>query len=114
LFPVGGGDSVIEYNRVVDSDGSGVRWYRKWKSGWLEQGGQKYNNAYNETGGTTVSFLKPFADTTYTIVLTPSNTSVVWTYQASTASTKLTTTSFNIVSNSGAGSLCWYAAGYAS
>lgn len=50
-------DYVVESK--VNSDGS---WYRKYKSGWLEQGGE--TNARDVT----VTFPKPFKDTSYTIV----------------------------------------------
>lgn len=50
----------IDY--VVESydDGNG-NWYRIYKSGWLEQGGVSNT-------GQTVNFLKPFANTNYSIV----------------------------------------------
>ena len=55
------------YDYVVDSqilsDGS---WYRKYKSGWLEQGGK---SAVVAPGGNTiVTFSKAFANTTYTVL----------------------------------------------
>lgn len=53
----GQGDYVVEFQ--VNSDGS---WYRKYKSGWLEQGGRCAATKGN------ITFLKPFADTNYTIV----------------------------------------------
>lgn len=46
----------IDY--VVESHVEGANWYRKYKSGWLEQGG------IGETG--TITFLKSFANTDYT------------------------------------------------
>lgn len=48
------GDYVVEFQ--VNSDGS---WYRKYKSGWLEQGGI--------STGQTVTFLKTFVNTNYTL-----------------------------------------------
>ena len=50
-------DYVVESQ--VNADGS---WYRKYKSGWLEQGGTI------DTVNKTITFLKPFADTNYTLI----------------------------------------------
>ena len=59
-------DYVVESQ--VNADGS---WYRKYKSGWLEQGGVV------ASAGTAFNFLKPFADTNYSIVATSVNTTSV-------------------------------------
>ena len=53
-------DYVVESQ--INEDGS---WYRKYKSGWLEQGVKQ------TAEGQTLTFLKPFADTNYTVVLAP-------------------------------------------
>ena len=56
-----GGATVIETGRSSD----GKQWYRLWSDGWLEQGGtQSGNGVY---GVTTVTFLKPFKDTSYVV-----------------------------------------------
>lgn len=55
-------DYVVE--SVANTDGS---WYRKYKSGWLEQGGG-YGEAFTEYRQVTITFLKPFNDTKYTLV----------------------------------------------
>ena len=55
------GDYVVESQ--VLSDGS---WYRKYKSGWLEQGGKSAAVAPGEN--TIVTFSKAFANTTYTVL----------------------------------------------
>lgn len=54
------------YDYVVESysDDQG-NWYRKYKSGWLEQGGLAKSNA-----DVTVTLLKPFADTNYSVQCT--------------------------------------------
>lgn len=52
-------DYVVEYKNPTDSD---TGWYRKWKSGKLEQGG-----IVPATEGN-ITFLKPFANTNYTVV----------------------------------------------
>lgn len=56
-------DYVIE--SVVNSDGS---WYRKWKSGWLEQGGKSDN--IPGPGGGSVNLLIPFTNTLYNVQAT--------------------------------------------
>lgn len=48
--------------------GGSDKWYRLWKSGWLEQGGW---NKKNEN--IAVVFLKNFASTNYTITMCPTN-----------------------------------------
>lgn len=52
-------DYVVDYKNPTDSD---TNWYRKWKSGKLEQGGVIPAVVGN------ITFLKPFANTNYTVV----------------------------------------------
>ena len=52
-------DYVVDYKNPTDSDPT---WYRKWKSGKLEQGGIVTATEQN------ITFLKPFANTNYTVV----------------------------------------------
>ena len=58
---------------VVDSysDDNG-NWYRVYKSGWVEQGGEVLN--IPASSGRDITFLKPFANTLYTALCTPNNT----------------------------------------
>lgn len=56
------GNVPSNYDYVVDSYHDGINWYRKYKSGWLEQGGT------TDTANKTITFLKPFADTNYTLI----------------------------------------------
>ena len=55
-------DYVVERKLPTADDPS---WYRKYKSGWLEQGGLAKNNT-----DVTVTLLKPFADTNYSVQCT--------------------------------------------
>ena len=57
----GGGDPVVD-TYVNTSTGD---WYRQYKSGWLEQGGQ--TSAGSGTGNSVITLLKPYANTAYTI-----------------------------------------------
>lgn len=52
-------DYVVEYKNPTESD---PNWYRKWKSGKLEQGGIVTGTTEN------ITFLKPFANTNYTVI----------------------------------------------
>ena len=85
------------YDYVVESykDDQG-NWYRKYKSGWLEQGGL----AYSSSGETTVTLLKPYADTGFAIIATNCQTNNInafgWVYISSK-----TTTGFTIKSRKG-------------
>ena len=56
---------------VVETYVNGSSWYRVYSDGWCEQGG--YANA-----GTTVTFLKPFKDTNYTLALGVTSTYGNW------------------------------------
>ena len=56
-------DYVVESQK--NADGS---WYRKYKSGWLEQGNSSPTGDQNFTLNKTINFPKPFADNTYMLV----------------------------------------------
>lgn len=64
-------DYVVESKVPTASD---PNWYRKYKSGWLEQGGLV---TVSGLVGATVTLLKPFANTTYNIQLTLQTTNAV-------------------------------------
>ena len=49
---------------VVETYSNGTSWYRVYSDGWVEQGGQLSSLG---TGTATVTLLKPFADTNYTV-----------------------------------------------
>lgn len=52
---------------VVESGSSGNKWYRKWKSGWLEQGGVE------SLSEGVITLMKPYANTDYIILKTYKN-----------------------------------------
>lgn len=60
-------DYVVESKFPTEDDS---RWYRKYKSGWLEQGG--YVPPNSGTSGT-ITFLKPFIDNHYTVASNTGN-----------------------------------------
>lgn len=91
---------------VVERYVNGTSWYRVWSDGWIEQGGN--------ISDSTITFLKPFSNTNYTITTNNRNNSTsgnTATYNDlsiySNASYNKTTTSVFI---RGAGT--WYACGY--
>ena len=53
---------------VVESYRNGTEWYRVWSDGWVEQGGYISNNGSANNYVATVTFLKAFANTNYTLV----------------------------------------------
>lgn len=57
-----GADYVVASGRSSDN----TKWYRQWKSGWLEQGGTLPANT--NWANSTISFLKTFKDISYTYV----------------------------------------------
>lgn len=59
-------DYVVESKKPTASDPS---WYRVYKSGWVEQGGQTPTVAGGAT--TTVTLLKPYNNTVYNVVVQP-------------------------------------------
>ena len=92
-------DYVVESQ--VNADGS---WYRKYKSGWLEQGGLL--NVANAT----VTFPKPFSDAPATLLLCNANTASAYTGKP----TSVTATSFVIWQYQGYYKPCyWYVCGHA-
>ena len=54
------GNIPSNYDYVVESYNDGTNWYRKYKSGWVEQGG------YYTGGNQTKTLLVPMANTNYT------------------------------------------------
>ena len=83
-------DGMIDY--VVESQeptaGNGYTWYRKYKSGWVEQGGQ-FTLAYN---GTTVTLPIELDNTNYVPTIQQRNTSTIAGYMSSMGYMPNTTT----------------------
>ena len=63
------GNIPSNYDYVVESYNDGTNWYRKYKSGWIEQGGQTPTVAGGAT--TTVTLLKPYNNAVYNVVVQP-------------------------------------------
>jgi hypothetical protein len=93
---------------VVESYNDGANWYRKYKSGWIEQGGTVIG-----TGDINVTFLKPFANTNYTIINTYMDNSSTDTINLKNVSVwNRTNTSFYIRTSGTSGvNKAWFACG---
>lgn len=103
--PTGAGAKSYITESVVNSDGS---WYRKWSDGWIEQGGRV--SSTTNSGMLTVTLLKAFRNTNYTIITNLIYENVDWHMVNSVES--ITTTSFKWAKYSNAsGGLSWYACG---
>ena len=113
--PMGVGDMAKDY--IIDYGGNNNKWYRLWKSGWIEQGGV-FSNEDIGAPNLNYSMLKSFSNNNYTLILTGShtdNSSSVLTvqygnkYYGCILSGSKTVNSFKYRSGPGAG---WYACGF--
>ena len=59
-------DYVVEYQRPTAENN--YTWYRLYKSGWIEQGGWHYQTSGNSSGAHTITFIKPFSNTSYHVI----------------------------------------------
>lgn len=100
-------------NRVgvlIENYKNGASWYRVWSDGWIEQGGEMSGNS----GEKTVTFLKPFSDTNYTVSMsykggTQRNTNTVSTEEIQAYSISASGFTSYLDQNL---TKCWYACGY--
>ena len=69
-LPSGKSQADIDY--VVESQlptaENNYTWYRLYKSGWVEQGGWHYQTSGNSSGAHTITFIKPFSNTSYHVI----------------------------------------------
>ena len=96
--------NLVETTVIVETYVNGTSWYRIWSDGWCEQGG------YTGTGNVSISFLKPFKDTTYSLLTGYCSTG------ASTTNTyinisSISTSGFSLTQANGF-SHYWQASGY--
>ena len=97
---------------LVESYRNGASWYRVYSDGFCEQGGEQ--SIQGGTSPTTVTLLKPYINTNYSVLCTVNGYSLAW-----VAGYDKTQTDFKwyTVNNSGSGYLysgSWYACGYIS
>lgn len=106
---------AVETPVVVETYKNGKDWYRIYSDGWIEQGG--FVN--NTTALKTVTLLKPFLDTNYTVLVTSYHTTGDQTLYHHHVDS-FTTTNFKAAAygerggatNTNGSPLIWYACGY--
>ena len=95
---------------IIDTYVNGTSWYRVWSDGWCEQGGrQSINN-----NGVTVTYLKPFKDTNYSIVISQADagSSRAEYYNTVKVNTKNATSFIAYCGQTEAPACDWHAFGY--
>lgn len=99
---------VVETPTVVDTFyRSGANWYRIWSNGWVEQGGLLSSSSQ----AATATFLKPFADTNYTLLVTGLVAGSAANYNPAVTARSATNFTYNSMIGK-AFSGTWYACGY--
>lgn len=83
-------DYVVEWQ--LPTAANNYTWYRKYKSGWVEQGG--YGAAGTSYSGAVISLLVEMSDNTYSITLAVDN-GENYNYPTTVRYSNRTTTSFN-------------------
>ena len=107
-------DAVIDYQEPTAENG--YTWYRKYKSGWVEQGGY-YSGNITAGNNATINLIMPFANTYYNISVTGEQNSNNWAY-AVIKDSEITTSSFKVFVGAGNSSdkvkgVYWKACGFA-
>lgn len=98
---------------VVETCRNRNNFYNKYSDGWVEQGGESANSG---TSGTSVTLLVTMSDTSYIVLVSPSQGESYGTsgYGAGGTSYGKTTTGFKVYSNNNGGRPAfWVAMGYA-
>ena len=69
-------NSSLNNPELIESYQNGSNWYRIYSDGWIEQGGVAGTEFSTSASGSnqTITLLKPFANTNYTVSLTMSTT----------------------------------------
>lgn len=105
--------SLQEVQCIVETYSSGTDWYRIWSDGWCEQGGQ-VTSLGTGASTNTVTFLKPFTDTNYTLTFAAFGNGFN-SGEANFRCTAYTSTTCTFYNNSGTVTTYkWYACGYIS
>lgn len=99
--------NVSDVYPVVETYVNGASWYRVYSDGWVEQGGF----VTSVSGDYTVVFLKPFADTDYTILKTMYTNSTGSSVQYKQFSF-FSKTTLSATTATAAADFSWYACGY--
>ena len=105
-----GADVVIEY--MTPTAQNNYTWYRKYKSGWVEQGG--INTAITTGSTQTQTFPITMADTNYTVGITLIGTGLADTgFRIIDASNTTTAFAYNANPGDGTSGMCWEVKGMA-
>lgn len=108
---------LVDADVVVERYQSGTSWYRLYNSGWCEQGGRIANST---DGGTSITLLKPYRDTLYTITTSgyittnTGSTSNNGAAKAAATCSNITTTGFVLYKQSTQPQADWRTCGYVS
>jgi hypothetical protein len=102
---------LAEVQCVVETYRNGSSWYRVWSDGWCEQGG-KVTIAVDSSE--TVTLMKEYADTNYSVFVQSAQTSSNDQFNNSGLVRNMTESSFDIVIREAAGVRFWEAKGYLS
>lgn len=94
---------------VVETYINGASWYRVWSDGWIEQGG-RCNNFESDIRYSNVTYLKPFTNNNYTIVVSGVKDGMNNSDYGHIYSTTSTGARFNSATQSNP--IVWYACGY--
>lgn len=89
---------------------SGTSWYRIWSDGWIEQGGRV---SISQDTQTTVTLLKPFSDTNYTVLITANRSGTQTAGDGNFTVEYVSTSQFKWSNGDDfSGNGIWYACGY--
>jgi len=105
-------DFVVDYQLPTSSNG--YRWYRLYKSGWVEQGGVVSSSMSQY--GQEHSLLIPFENTSYSIYVTLNQFAGSWSAEAMSRAIQTSTSTFTIQCGGNGvspGNMSWYACGIA-
>ena len=103
--------ALEDNDRVIETYRTTTSFYRKYASGWVEQGGYSGSNTGNQV--VTIPLLIEMLDTNYNIQLTRSaaQNQVLQVYEESTNDDSKATTSFKVYWEGGSGAFYWYVCG---
>ena len=98
------GEQLASLTTVVETYQNGTSWYRVWSDGWCEQGG------YSTSSNVTITLLKTYANTNYTITLGKAFKNETNTRIPNIVSTTKTTAQFKVTGtyNNTAGTDCYF------
>lgn len=91
---------------VIETYKNGNHWYRIWSDGWIEQGGYSY------PATSTVTFLKPFSDNSYSLITQPCNKAATSGVASYMATFNHTVSGFSAIANIDISGYVWQSCGY--